>query len=379
MPRVRRYTTSPHVIAHWDDGSIVLQNYALATRARGTRALGSIAHACAQPRSLTEIREICPELSIATIRRVVRLLVERRILHEAHRPMPPAEYAMAQFAGWNPEAGLFHTATKNVRFGNGLDIDAGPNGEATRLDYARSYARRGRALPGCAADGQFPRVLRERRTWRRFSREPVSLRELSNLLWLTFGVQHRLRLSDGSDARMRTSPSGGARHPIEACIAIRDVQGLRAGLYRYDSDTHRLHRKKRTRESVPFGKYLPGQPWYAAASLVVFFVATFARTRSRYPYSRAYRAVLIEAGHLCQTFCLTATWLGLAPFSTLALADRVIEADFGLDGIEESAIYAAGAGRRLGSPETCMAPVGAKLPIRRTRRMWQHRRGADIR
>jgi SagB-type dehydrogenase family enzyme len=72
--------------------------------------------------------------------------------------------------------------------------------------------------------------------------------------------------------------------------------------------------------------------------------AVFARTRWKYDYARAYRAVLIEAGHLCQTFCLTATSIGLAPFCTMAFADSKIEKALGIDGISESALYVAGAG-----------------------------------
>jgi SagB-type dehydrogenase family enzyme len=76
----------------------------------------------------------------------------------------------------------------------------------------------------------------------------------------------------------------------------------------------------------------------------VFLTAVFARQMWRYPYSRAYRAALAEAGHVCQTFCLTATWLRLAPFCLMGLADRLIEHDLGLDGITESVLYAAGVG-----------------------------------
>jgi SagB-type dehydrogenase family enzyme len=72
----------------------------------------------------------------------------------------------------------------------------------------------------------------------------------------------------------------------------------------------------------------------------------FARTQWKYDYARAYRAVLMEAGHLCQTFCLTATWLGLAPFCTIAFADSKIEKLLQLDGISESVLYVAGAGAR---------------------------------
>ena len=78
---------------------------------------------------------------------------------------------------------------------------------------------------------------------------------------------------------------------------------------------------------------------------MVFFTSVFARILWRYPYARAYRAALIESGHVCQTFLLAATRLGLAPFSVMALADSVIERDLGIDGISESVLYGAGVGR----------------------------------
>ena len=69
-------------------------------------------------------------------------------------------------------------------------------------------------------------------------------------------------------------------------------------------------------------------------------------SRWKYEHPRAYRVVLAEAGHVCQTFCLTATWLGLAPFCTMALADTTIEQALGVDGVTESVVYAMGAGLR---------------------------------
>ena len=64
----------------------------------------------------------------------------------------------------------------------------------------------------------------------------------------------------------------------------------------------------------------------------------------KYNSPRAYRTVLLDAGHVCQTFCLVSTWLGLAPFCTMAMRDTLIEQDLGLDGISESAFYIAGVG-----------------------------------
>ena len=91
---------------------------------------------------------------------------------------------------------------------------------------------------------------------------------------------------------------------------------------------------------------LGGQTWFKDAAAVFFMTAVFAREQWRYSSPRAYRAVLIDAGHLCQTFCLVATWLELAPFCTMALADSTIERALGIDGISESVIYAAGVGTR---------------------------------
>jgi SagB-type dehydrogenase family enzyme len=126
---------------------------------------------------------------------------------------------------------------------------------------------------------------------------------------------------------------------------VRRVEATPPGLYYYDPEKHRLERLSRGGASR-IRSYLPGQPWYREASVLVLMTAVFARTQWLYPNPRSYRAVLLEAGHLCQTFCLAATWLGLAPFETAALADSLIEKDLGIDGVRESVLYAAGVGPR---------------------------------
>ena len=128
-------------------------------------------------------------------------------------------------------------------------------------------------------------------------------------------------------------------------LALR-VAGLVPGLYHYAADSHALELIDRHVSRRLVERYLPNQPWFKPAAALVFFAPVFQRELWRYPYARAYRALLIEAGHLCQTFCLTATWLGLAPFCTMALADSRIEKDLGLDGITESVLYVAGVGTR---------------------------------
>jgi SagB-type dehydrogenase family enzyme len=135
-------------------------------------------------------------------------------------------------------------------------------------------------------------------------------------------------------------------HPLEAYVMIRHVEGVAAGIYHYGAAEHRLEVLRKGLRSGEIVKMLGGQRWAGEAAFVVLLTAVFGRTQWKYEHARAYRVVLAEAGHQCQTFCLTATWLGLAPFCTMALADTQIEKALGIDGVSESVLYAAGAGVR---------------------------------
>jgi nitroreductase len=110
----------------------------------------------------------------------------------------------------------------------------------------------------------------------------------------------------------------------------------------------------------------------------------FPRVQWKYSFARAYRVVLLEAGHFCQTFCLIATWLKLAPFCTAALADSTIEQALGVDGATESVLYAMGVGTRpAGAPWTPWPdrndPIKLTAPASRRRRpsKTRSRHGSD--
>src|SRR5208337_3172945 len=79
-------------------------------------------------------------------------------------------------------------------------------------------------------------AIGRRRSIRSYVREPISLKELSFLLWSTQGVQ----TVHGTQATFRTVPSAGARHAFETFLLVNDVEGLEPGLYRYLALSHRL-------------------------------------------------------------------------------------------------------------------------------------------
>jgi SagB-type dehydrogenase family enzyme len=175
---------------------------------------------------------------------------------------------------------------------------------------------------------------------------------------------------------LKTSPSGGARHSIEAYVLVRHVEGVGAGLYHYQPGSHQLHliRKLTDRAArAAIAAYLPQQGFYADASALMVMSAVFARVQWRYAFPRAYRTILAEAGHHAQTFCLAATWLGLAPFCTMALADTRIEQDLNIDGVSESVLYATGVGPRPAGVTWAPWANTAATPVRTANRLGRRR------
>jgi hypothetical protein len=117
-------------------------------------------------------------------------------------------------------------------------------------------------------------------------------------------------------------------------------------VYHYVADRHQLELVRLGITSRQIQRCLGYQWYFAKAAAVVFMTAMMARTQWTYAYARAYRSILAETGHVCQTFCLVATWLKLAPFCTMALADSVVEKLLKVDGVQETVLYAAGVGLR---------------------------------
>ena len=172
----------------------------------------------------------------------------------------------------------------------------------------------------------------------------MTRQHVADLLGMTFGVQHWGKTHGQGRVVLKTSPSGGACHPIEAFVLIRQIAGLPTGFYHYESDRHRLTKVADAAGAPTMKRCLQAQPWLARAAMLVFMCPIFERTAWRYTSPRAYRSILIEAGHLGQTFCLIASERGLAPFCTLATDDIEIDRRLGLDGSSQGVIYVVGCG-----------------------------------
>jgi SagB-type dehydrogenase family enzyme len=251
---------------------------------------------------------------------------------------------------WMPEAAFFHFGTRDQSYRtNQLAYDMELR-EKARRDPPPPPTKSMRGfrvdLPPAGINGLLADSLRSRRTWRQFAARPVGLDKVGSLLHLTFGVQKHGTVEGQGPIVLKTSPSGGARHSIEAYLLALNVKGLRSGAYHYDADTHELVDLERPIGLEALSHALANQRWFLRAGALVVMSAVFERAMWRYPFNRAYRSILTEAGHLGQTFCLVATALDLAPFCTMAFRDSDLEAMIGIDGVSESAMYVVGVGTR---------------------------------
>jgi SagB-type dehydrogenase family enzyme len=354
---------SSTLVMYWRDDRLLLHNYALDRTVVAQPVIVELLEAFRTWRPLEDCLAALTTGVDADLAEVIQVMVQDRWLLVRGEPLCACEREMERWDGWNPAAGFFHTATKNPEI-VGLEEILPQLSERARTWPMPPAAKRCPQaptviLPTPACSGDFVRVLRERRTWRRFGAEPLTIESLATLLNLTAGIQDWAYAEGEGPVALKTSPSGGARHPIELYVAARRVSGLAPGYYHFASDRHELEQLSTT--APIFEDLLPQQAWYADAAVTVFFTAVFDRTRWRYNGPRAYRAVLLEAGHVCQTFCLTATWLGLAPFCSMALADAAVERALDLDGISESVLYAGGVGSRppdTGEPPGAISGLG---------------------
>jgi putative peptide maturation dehydrogenase len=275
--------------------------------------------------------------------------------------------------GWWPEAAALHVGGRwdgvrtRVRDRSGsLSPRAYPGAPLPALPV-----RGGPVTPLPRSDGDSPlrQVLARRRTVRTFDdTRPVEAAEVAALLRWVWGAHGTVRLAGGDVGLKRTSPSGGSLHPIEVYPVVRRVAGLEPGLYHYLGGEHALERiaaldEGSARSLVENGT--AGQWYFAEADVAFVMTARFWRKYRKYRrHPKAYRVMLLEAGHLSQTFYLLCTELGLGPWVTAALVDGVLEQALGLDPLDEGIVAMCGCGRpRSDRPLAPLEPSFAPLDL----------------
>ena len=181
-------------------------------------------------------------------------------------------------------------------------------------------------------------VIAQRKSERKFLPEPLTLEELSFLLWATQGVR-------GNSDRLRTVPSAGARHALETYLIVNRVNDVEPGLYRYLPLNHTL---LFLRADPTFPDKVTdacrGQAFCGDSAVVFVWAAIPYRTEWRYAII-AHKMIAIDSGHVCQNLYLACGSIGAGTCGIGAYDHTKIDTLLGVDGEEEFTVYLAPVGR----------------------------------
>lgn len=186
-------------------------------------------------------------------------------------------------------------------------------------------------------------VVRKRRSRRKFTEDPLTLEELSFLLWCTQGVQKLIR---NGMVTMRTVPSGGGMHPYETYLLINRVEGIEPGLFRYLALQHKLQRlsKDDSGLSDEIGRICNGQTFVGSGAVVFIWSVRPYRTEYRYGED-SLKDILIGVGHICQNLYLACESVDAGTCAIIAYEQSLLDDFIGVDGYDEIALYLAPVGK----------------------------------
>ena len=186
--------------------------------------------------------------------------------------------------------------------------------------------------------------MKERRSVRSYTAAPLSLANVSQLLWAAYGVSYPLQRA-GLRGGLKTAPSAGALYPLEIYLVVGNVTGLSPGVYYYLCDSHKIVMIKPgdTRDALCRAAY--GQTMVRKAPVSIVYSAVFSRTTNRYGQRGRDRYVCMDLGHSAQNVYLQAHALGLGTCAVGAFNDQQVHQVVGMSRAED-ALYIMPIGKR---------------------------------
>lgn len=335
------------LMAFWENGEFVLENYLSHKQCIVSPLVVQLLSGLLE--TYKDLEEVQARFSkLPEGEKLLAQLLEQDILVQADTDLSAQEDRIAETWTWSEDAKYFHFSSKHIRYQpdpkvQDVELVALSKSEPAPAIFKEYMGERRDLTPSLAEKGDFWATLLKRRTIREYRSEPLSFDLFSKLVQWTWGKTGHAR-SEIGEFLLKTSPSGGARHPVEVYPLVLNVAGLASGLYHYSTQHHALVLLKQGDFRELAVQWCAHQQWIRDTAVVFFMTAVLPRNMWKYRHSRALRIVLLETGHLGQTFHLVCTQLGLAPFTTAATYDEAIESFLDIDGITETLVYTASVG-----------------------------------
>ena len=184
-------------------------------------------------------------------------------------------------------------------------------------------------------------AIGERQSRRSFKTEPLTLDELSFLLWATQGVREQ----DDEGTVLRTVPSAGNRHALETYLAVLRVGNLEPGFYRYLPLEHQLlHLFREEQMPHKLTEATLGQAFVGRSAVVFIWTTIPYRMEWRYGLA-AHKVIALDAGHVCQNLYLASEAIGAGTCAVAAYHQQLMDQLVRVDGSDEFVIYLAPVGK----------------------------------
>lgn len=184
--------------------------------------------------------------------------------------------------------------------------------------------------------------IESRKSRRKYSPEPLSLAELSYLLWATQGVR---KTFNHKTHALRTVPSAGARHPFETYLAVNHVDSLEPGLYRYLPFDNSLEYLGAV-EDLENKLIEAALDQVFAGKCAVSFIWTVIPYRTEWRYTvKSSKIILLDAGHMAQNLYTACESIHCGTCAIGAYDQKKMDDLIGVDGEEEFTIYLSPVGK----------------------------------
>jgi SagB-type dehydrogenase family enzyme len=164
-------------------------------------------------------------------------------------------------------------------------------------------------LPEPASNGglSVEAALAKRESVRHFTSTPLTLSQISQVLWAAQGITRNW----GG----RTAPSAGALYPLELYLALLD------GFFQYIPHNHQLLHISDGNLIEALAAVALGQQCIRESPAVIVIAAVYKRTEQKY-VQRGERYVKVEAGHAAQNILLQAVSQGIGAVPVGAFNDE---------------------------------------------------------
>ena len=190
--------------------------------------------------------------------------------------------------------------------------------------------------PRHVGDVSLEETLQGRRSIRKYADTPLTVPEISQLLWAAYGLNKPIENApEFLRGGLRTAPSAGALYPLELYVVARNVSGLDPGVYWYRSETHQLVNLAAEDRWQDLSDAGFNQPHFETAAAAIVYSAVFERNTQKYGERGRERYVCMDLGHSAENVYLQAYALRIGTCAIGAFNDSALKQAIGMTREEE--------------------------------------------